>query len=88
MPDFKKWIKNIHQKLVIIDLDNQTVTDVADVPLHAKRFTSPLMVENGKVYVSIETASEAHVYQVDVENATATKGAKINGKTIKGFYRL
>lgn len=79
---------SFNQKLVIIDLVNQTVTDVADVPLHAKRFTSPVMVENGKVYVSIETASEAHVYQVDVENATAIKGAKINGKTIKGFYRL
>lgn len=79
---------SFNQKLVIIDLANQTLTDVANVPLHAKRFTSPVMVENGKVYVSIETASEAHVYQVDIENATATKGAKIKGKTIKGFFRL
>lgn len=77
-----------NQKLVIIDLVNKTVTDVANVPLHAKRYTSPILVEDGKVYVSIETATEAYVYQVDVTTATATKGARINGKTIKGFYRL
>jgi len=77
-----------NQKLVIIDLVSQTITDVANVPLHAKRYSSPVLVEDGKVYVSIETASEAHVYQVDIATATATKGAKINGKTIKGFYRL
>ncbi|MGD1839529.1 MAG: DUF4374 domain-containing protein [Thermonemataceae bacterium] len=77
-----------NQKLVIIDLVNQTITDVANVPDHAKRYSSPVLVEEGKVYVSIETANEAYVYQVDVANATATKGAKINGKTIKGFYKL
>lgn len=77
-----------NQKLVIIDLVNQTVTDVANVPLHAKRYTSQVMVEDGKAYVSIETASDAYVYQVDIAAATATRGARINGKTIKGFYRL
>ncbi|MEM9981546.1 MAG: DUF4374 domain-containing protein [Bacteroidota bacterium] len=77
-----------NQKLVIIDLVNQTITDVENVPEHAKRYSSPVLVEEGKVYVSIETANEAYVYQVDVANATATKGAKINGKTIKGFYKL
>lgn len=77
-----------NQKLVIIDLANQTVTDVANVPLHAKRYSSPVTVTDGKVLVSIETSTEAHVYEVDVENATAVKGAKINGKTIKGFFRL
>lgn len=77
-----------NQKLVIIDLAAKTVTDVENVPLHAKRYTSPVMVKDGKVFVSIETATEAYVYQVDIENATATKGAKINGKTIKGFYEL
>lgn len=77
-----------NQKLVILDLEAQTVTDVTNVPLHAKRYSSPVFVEDGKVYVSVETASEAHVYQVDIATATGTKGAKINGKTIKGFYKL
>lgn len=77
-----------NQKLVIIDLANQTITDVANVPLHAKRYTSPVTVSDGKVLMSIETATEAYVYEVDVDNATAVQGAKINGKTIKGFFRL
>lgn len=77
-----------NQKLVIIDLAAQTVTDVANVPLHAKRYTSPITLQDGKVFVSIETATEAYVYQVDVASATATRGAKINGKTVKGFHQL
>lgn len=77
-----------NQKLVIIDLVNQTLTEVANVPLHAKRYSSPVNVFNGKVYTSIETATEAYIYEIDIDNATATKGAKIIGKTIKGFYKL
>lgn len=77
-----------NQKLVIIDLVEKTVTDVANIPLHAKRYSSPILVENGKAYVSIETATDAYVYQVDMASATGTKGAKIIGKTIKGFFRL
>ena len=77
-----------NQKLVIIDLVTQTITDVADVPLHAKRYTSPLLIDDGKAYLSIETADEAAVYTLDVATGTATKGATIDGKTIKGFFRL
>ncbi|KAA1246374.1 DUF4374 domain-containing protein [Aquimarina sp. RZ0] len=85
---FTRKPEAFNQKLVIIDLEAKTVTDVANVPLHAKRYTSPILVEAGKAYVSIETATDAHVYQVDIETATSTKGAKIIGKTIKGFFRL
>lgn len=77
-----------NQKLVVIDLVEQTVTDVADVPLHAKRYTSPINIIDGKIFVSIETADDAYVYQVDVDTATAVKGAKIEGKTVKGFFDL
>lgn len=80
--------EEFNQRLVILDLEVQTVTEVADVPLHAKRYSSPILVENGKVYISIETETEAHVYQVDIESATGTQGAEIEGKTIKGFFRL
>lgn len=77
-----------NQKLVIIDLANQTVTPVEGVPLHAKRYSMPVYVEDGMAYVSIETADEAYVYEVDIENATSTKGAEIDGKTVKGFCNL
>ena len=77
-----------NQKLVVIDLAAQTVTDVADVPLHAKRYTSPVLIDEGKAYLSIETANEAAVYVLDIATGTATKGAAIEGKTIKGFFKL
>jgi len=83
------YTKNqINHKLVIIDLVAQTITDVAGAPLHHKRWTSPVEIIDGKVYVSIETADDAFVYEVDIDSATATKGVEIKGKTIKGFYDL
>ena len=42
-----------NQKLVIIDLVSQTVTDIAGVPAHANRYTSPVFIENGYAYVSV-----------------------------------
>jgi len=77
-----------NQKLVIIDLVDQTVTDIANVPLHAKRYSSPVYVHEGKVYVSVETSSDAYVYEVKIASAAAIRGAKIQGKTIKGFFNL
>ncbi|PKG85075.1 hypothetical protein CXF85_05570 [Colwellia sp. 75C3] len=78
----------INHKLVIIDLVAQTVTDIDGIPLHHKRWTSPVEIIDGKVYVSIETVDAAFVYVVDINSATATKGVEIKGKTIKGFYDL
>jgi hypothetical protein len=83
------YTKNqINHKLVIIDLVAQTITDIEGVPLHHKRWTSPVEIMDGKVYVSVETADAAFVYEVDINSATATKGVEIKGKTIKGFYDL
>lgn len=77
-----------NQKLVILDLEKQTITDVEGVPLHQKRYTSPLNIIDGKVYVSIETKDTNAVYAIDVETGVATKGADFEGKTIKGFFQL
>ncbi len=75
-------------KLVMLDLANKTSTDIEGIPLHQKRYTSPLEIIDGHVYLSIETATDSHVYKVNIETSEATKGAKIEGKTIKGFYDL
>lgn len=79
---------SVSHKLVMIDLENQTVTDIDNVPTSKLQYTSPIFVEDGKAYLTIVTATDAHVYQVDVETGTATKGAEIKGQAIKGFYRL
>lgn len=85
--------KFMNQKLVVIDLVAKTVTDIEGVPLHAKRYTSPITIIDGKVYLSIEVADaegnvDNNVYIYDIATGKATKGAKIEGKTIKGFYKL
>ncbi len=81
------FLKNVF-KLVVIDLENQTVTDVSDVPVHGHRYTSPMFVEDGKAYISCSTDTETHVYIVDPETASATKGAKVLGLGLKGIFKI
>lgn len=76
------------QKGVIIDLEAKTITEIKDLPLHAKRYTAPVYKEDGNLYLSIETAKDAYIYKVDIDKATAEKGAKIAGKTVKGIFAL
>lgn len=75
-------------ELVIIDLEAATVTEVSDVPAHGAQYATPALVENGKVYMSISTPTDAHVYEIDPETATAQKGAVIEGLEAKGIYNL
>lgn len=93
-PDFNFWFGAygravFNQKLVIIDLAGETVTDVANIPLHAKRYTATGLEEiDGLYYVSIETEDSAYIYTIDIDTATGTQGAEIEGRTIKGFFDL
>lgn len=87
------FVNNDNLKLVVLDLNNKTVTDISGVPNpHGKRYTASLFVEDGKAYVTCATGNfdnpESHVYIVDVESASATKGAKILGKGLKGIFKL
>ncbi len=75
-------------KLVVIDLENKTVTDVQGMPTHANRYTSPMYVEDGKAYLSSYAGTETHVYIVDPKTATATKGAKVQGLALKGIFKV
>lgn len=90
--DSKLWgaydTGNEIHKLVILDLEQKTSTDVANVPNHGGFYGSPWLVEDGKVYLSIVTPTNAHVYGVDVATATGTQGAEILGKELKGIYNL
>ncbi len=75
-------------KLVILDLEAKTSVDVSGVPLHGGFYGNPWHVEDGSVYMSITTSSDAFVYEIDVESAAGTKGAEIEGKELKGIYNL
>ena len=75
-------------KIVVIDIYNQTVSEVGSIPLHGGQYFTPFLVENNKVYVSINDGNTAHVYRVDASNATAEQGALINGNQLKCFFKF
>lgn len=87
------YTSNDNLKLVVLDLNAKTVTDVSGAPTpHGKRYAASLFVENGKAYVTCATGDfntpTSYVYIVDPESATATKGAKVLGKGLKGIFKL
>ncbi len=75
-------------KLVVLDLEARTSTDVAGVPAHGGFYGKPWFVKDGVAYMSVTTATGAAVYRVDVATAIGTRGATIAGKELKGIYRL
>jgi hypothetical protein len=77
-------------KMAIIDLNNKTVTDIPDVPVHGGQYGAQWLVEDGKVYASITStpAGEARIYAIDPLTATATKAAKIEGLEVPAIYKV
>ena len=82
---FKVTVPNF--KVVILDLENQTITDVEDVPLHGGQYATPFLIEDGKVYMSINDGSETNIYEIDPVTATAVKGAGIDGIEAQAIYK-
>lgn len=82
---FKVTVPNF--KMVVLDLENQTVTDVADIPLHGGQYATPFLVDGDKVYVSINSGTETNIYQIDPSTAKAVKGAKIDGIEAQAIYK-
>ncbi|MEX2594193.1 MAG: DUF4374 domain-containing protein [Anditalea sp.] len=76
-------------KSAVIDLYNQTVTYIEDVPEHAGsgRRLAALYDENF-IYLSIPEDNGIYVYRIDVENHTATRGAAVEANFVAGFFRL
>lgn len=74
-------------KLVVLDLENKTITNINGVPLHRGQY-APMLVEDGKVYVNITTSEDAYIYEIDPGTAKAVKGAKIKGKEIQNIARF
>lgn len=75
-------------KLVIIDLEGKTATEVANVPLHGGQYDTPVLVEDGKVYMNITTPTDAHIYEIDPTTATGTKGAEVKAVEAKAIFRV
>ena len=88
-----------HLKLVVLDLVNKVVTDVQGIPHHANRYTAQTFVEDGNAYITARTGpplaigegsteGKTFVYKIDVQNATATRGAEVAGLGLKGIFKV
>ena len=77
-------------KCCIIDLNNQTVTDVKEIPVHngngGRRFSA--LVDGDYVYCPITTAEGTYIYQVDIKTAQGVKGAKVATTFVGGLFKL
>jgi hypothetical protein len=79
-------LTNIICKLFVVDLINKTVTEVTDVPAHGGQYNTPFLVEDGKVFASVNNGTEAYLYAIDPTTATGVKGAKLVGNEIQLMY--
>ena len=77
-------------KCCIIDLNNKTVRDIKEIPVHngdgGRRFAA--LVDGGYVYRPVTTSEGTYIYQVDPLTATAVRGAKVSTTFVGGFFRL
>jgi hypothetical protein len=78
-------------KLAIVDLNNKTIKDVTGTPVHSGLGGNAVqyLTENGKIYYPLKNdAGELYIYQIDAATATAVKGAKIEGSSAPGVFKL
>lgn len=77
-------------KCCIIDLINQTITDVEGIPVHngngGRRFAC--LVDGSYVYLPVSTSDGLYVYRTNVATAQATRGARISATFVGGFFKL
>lgn len=84
-----RW-SDANLRLAIVDLVNKTITPVTNSP----EFTGnggrsfAAFVDNGKVYTGITVNGVLNIYQTDLANATATKGAIVQGTFVGGLAKL
>jgi hypothetical protein len=79
-------------KTVIFDLATQTMKTVTGgIPAHAGQSGNTLSfpVEDGKAYLPITSYTEGtYIWQIDLSTATATRGAKVDGKYVAGIFKV
>ena len=77
-------------KCCIIDLVNQTVTDVEGIPVHngngGRRFA--YLTQGNNVYLPVSTSDGVYIYRTDVTTARAERGARVSTTFVGGFFQL
>lgn len=73
----------------VVDLANQTISYIDGVPEHSgdgRRLAA--LYDDGYVYLCIPETAGISVYQMDVENLTATQGAEVEASFVAGFFKF
>ena len=85
----EKW-GDANLRFAIVDLAAKTITAVTNSPVfsgNGGRSYAALLDDN-KVYTSASVNGVVNIYQIDLANNTATKGAIIQGAFLGGIARL
>ena len=73
----------------IIDFEEQTINFIQEIPSHAgngRRLVG--FQEDKNYYLTIPEDDGIYVYQVDTENLSAKKGAKVQASFVAGLYKF
>lgn len=73
----------------IVDFENQTVDFISGVPSHGgdgRRMAA--FEEDNNFYITIPEDGGIYVYQINTQNLSVTKGAKVQASFIAGLYKL
>ncbi|GAB3956483.1 DUF4374 domain-containing protein [Spirosoma harenae] len=83
---------NVSLKVALFDLNAKTVRYVSGgIPNHAGQAGVPLafLVDNGKAYLPVTADTDGtYIWEIDLVNATAKRGAKVDGNYIVGIFKL
>lgn len=73
----------------VINFESKSVNFIDGVPEHSgdgRRL--PALYNGNNIYLSIPDSDGIHVYRMDVNNYTATKGASVEANFVAGFFKL
>jgi len=77
-------------RFAIVDLEDQTITAVTNSPTFVgnggRSFAA--MYDDGKAYAAATVDGVCNIYQIDVETATAVKGAQVDATFVGAIERL
>lgn len=77
-------------KACIIDVKEKTVKDIPQIPVHdgdgSQRMSG--VIENGCFYIPLATDGALYFYKVDINNATAERGAKVASNFVSATFKM
>lgn len=87
--EMSRW-SDVNLKGCIIDMAKKTVTDVPQIPVHngdgGQRMSG--VIDGDYFYYPLVDADGLYFYKIDINNATAVRGAKVQSNFVSGSFKL